>query len=327
MPPSSLILAAAFCCATTLSQAAGLQFIEVPVESEGAMLFGVVWYPCAAPVQEVRLRGLAVPGVADCPVAGDKLPLVVVSHGRTGWVGGHHDTAAALADAGFVVAAIEHRGDNAFDASRTDDISVALERPADLKRLVDFMLAAWPDAAKIDPGRIGLYGFSRGGYTGLVAIGGTPNFRRAAARCAEGASAFGCKWFRNGGVPAQQTTHDLRIKAAVIIDPGFTFLFGPDDLKGVSVPVQLWSSEHGGGGVTLQSVAAVRDKLRSSPDYRVAANAGHFAFLAPCSPGQTKANPRVCVDAPGFDRVAFHQALNAEVLAFLRKHLVAAGKL
>ena len=41
-----------------------------------------------------------------------KLPLVVFSHGTAGWFGGHHDTAAALADAGFVVAAINHSGDN-----------------------------------------------------------------------------------------------------------------------------------------------------------------------------------------------------------------------
>lgn len=41
-------------------------------------------------------------------VNGDKLPLVVVSHGRGGDSVGLHDTAEALADAGFVVAAINH---------------------------------------------------------------------------------------------------------------------------------------------------------------------------------------------------------------------------
>jgi predicted dienelactone hydrolase len=121
----------------------------------------------------------------DCPISGGRLPLVVISHGMTGWVGGHHDTAAALADAGFVVAAINHRGDSAFDRSRIDDMSIALERPTDIKRLVDFMLGTWSGASKIDSNRIGFFGMSRGGYTGLVDIGGNPNFRRAAARCAE----------------------------------------------------------------------------------------------------------------------------------------------
>jgi predicted dienelactone hydrolase len=56
-----------------------------------------------------------------------------------------------------------------------------IERPADIKRLTDFMLGAWPEAAKIDRERIGLFGFSRGGYTGLVVIGGNPDFRAGLA--------------------------------------------------------------------------------------------------------------------------------------------------
>ena len=43
-------------------------------------------------------------------------------------------------------------------------------------------LGAWPHASTIDGDRIGLFGFSRGGYTGLAVIGGHPNFARGAAR-------------------------------------------------------------------------------------------------------------------------------------------------
>jgi predicted dienelactone hydrolase len=68
-------------------------------------------------------------GVKDCPITGAKLPLVVSSHGTAGWFGGHHDTAAALADAGFVVAAINHSGN---DRSKSDDLSVFGSRPADI---------------------------------------------------------------------------------------------------------------------------------------------------------------------------------------------------
>lgn len=46
------------------------------------------------------------------------------------------------------------------------------------------MLADWPDAGRIDSGRIGLFGFSVGGYTGLVVIGGNPDFRKGHPRCA-----------------------------------------------------------------------------------------------------------------------------------------------
>ena len=39
-------------------------------------------------------------------LAGDHLPLVVISHGFRGSFVGHHDVAEALANSGFIVAAI-----------------------------------------------------------------------------------------------------------------------------------------------------------------------------------------------------------------------------
>src|SRR5262249_40269820 len=142
--------------------------------------------------QETAVGNRIILGTKDCPITGDKLPLVVISHGRAGWFGGHHTTAAALADAGFVVAAISHPGDNASDKSRVNHLSVLVQRPADIKRLIDFMLEAWPDAPRIDPQRIGLFGYSMGGYTGLVVIGANPDFRKDLPGC-KGWSFLACE--------------------------------------------------------------------------------------------------------------------------------------
>ena len=59
--------------------------------------------------------------------------------------------------------------------------AVLASRPADMVRLLDFMLHDWKDRAAIDPTRVGLFGFSRGGYTGLVLAGGNPDFRGIAS--------------------------------------------------------------------------------------------------------------------------------------------------
>jgi predicted dienelactone hydrolase len=127
-----LFLAAITCFMAAPVQAAGVQFITVPADSRGPVLTGAVWTPCALPVQEVKLHDLRGPGVLGCPIVGDGLPLVVISHGKAGWFGAYHDTAETLADAGYVVAAINHPGDNAFEASRTV-ISNAVTRPTDIK--------------------------------------------------------------------------------------------------------------------------------------------------------------------------------------------------
>ena len=109
-------LTAALVLAVPAAHSAGVQFIDVPADAAGPQLHGAMWSPCAAPAHEVELgRSLAAPGILACPVEGEHLPLVVVSHGYHGWYGNLHDVAETLADAGFVVAAINHPADTGPD--------------------------------------------------------------------------------------------------------------------------------------------------------------------------------------------------------------------
>lgn len=303
--------------ASTWAQAAGFQFLEVPADSKGPALKGAVWYPCSEPAGQVSLGAMQLPGSLNCTVKGQQLPLVVVSHGSGGSFLGHHDTAETLADAGFVVAAISHPGDNFQDLSRQGHLSAFLTRPVDMQRLVDHMTSQWAARASIDTQAIGFFGFSRGGYTGLVAGGAVPDFKVGLGLC-EHVDLPLCQEMRAKELPPLPTL-DLRIKAAVIADP--LSLFSPASLKTVRIPVQLWSSELGGDGVNLQSVEAVRNALPTLKQYQVAEHAGHFAYLAPCSAAQMQAVPAICKDPDGFDRVAFHAAFNAKVLTFFNAQL------
>jgi predicted dienelactone hydrolase len=313
-----LLAAAAACLCATLGHAAGFAFIDVPADRDGPALHGAVWTPCAEPARPIALGSMALAGVRDCPIAGTRLPLVVVSHGTGGSFLGHHDTAEALADAGFVVAAISHPGDNFQDLSRQQHLSAFATRPVDLRRLVDFMLSTWSGRASVDASRVGVFGFSRGGYTGLVAVGAVPDFALRQDLCAAGSTFPMCVEFRRGDVPPPPV-RDVRIRAAVIVDP--LSVFDARGLRSVKVPVQLWSSEFGGDGVTPASVAAVRRDLPLAPDWHVASGAGHFAFLAPCPPAMADELPDLCRDKPGFDRATFHARFDAEVVAFLKAHL------
>jgi hypothetical protein len=60
-------------------------------------------------------------------------------------------------------------------------------------------------------------------------------------------------------------------------------------------------------------------------EYHVVPNSAHVAFLTPCLPAMTTERPELCADAPVFGRVAFHKERDAEVFAFLRKHLSGAN--
>ncbi len=314
---------AALGCAATVAQAAGFAFIEVPADQDGPAMRGAVWSPCSAPPGRIDLAPLVLQGTRDCPIAGiagQGLPLVVVSHGAGGSALGHHDTAAALADAGYVVAAINHPGDNFQDMSRQGHLSAFATRPVDIKRLTDYMLGAWPLRAQLDAGKVGFFGYSRGGYTGLVAIGAKPDWTLREDLCPPLSMRPLCGEIRRNEIPATPAP-DARIKAAVIVDP--LSVFDAKGLGNVSIPVQLWASALGGDGVTPQSVETVRQGLPRAPDWHVAASAGHFAFLAPCSPALADVAPEICRDAPGFDRVAFHRVFNAQVVGFFQGHVSA----
>src|SRR6202048_3978027 len=106
-----LLVATVLVLTATLAQGAGLRAIDIPADAGGPALKGAIWSPCSQPPGEVDFGKLILPGVKDCPLPGEKLPLIVVSHGRRGNFLGHIDTAQALADAGFIVAAINHPGD------------------------------------------------------------------------------------------------------------------------------------------------------------------------------------------------------------------------
>jgi predicted dienelactone hydrolase len=311
------------CLVTTAAPAAGVRLIEVPADADSTVLPGAMWYPCSAPPQDIDLGLIKIRGARDCPISGDRLPLVVVSHGNVGAFYDHYSTAEALADAGFVVAAISHRGDNA-PPTFTDgaDPSVMFARPLDIKRLISFMAGSSPAASHIDADRIGFFGFSAGGHTGLVMLGATPDW--AAVLCRFSAAQRACAQALTRTLRVRSAAPEPRIKAAVLADPAASWI-SLASLGAIRKPVQLWESETGGRGLpnialVPGSVAAIERNIRAKHEYHVVPNAGHFAFV-PCGPS-ISALPEYCRDAPGFDRVAFLNEFNAEVIRFFRTHLL-----
>lgn len=315
-------LVAVLASTINLAHAAGVKQIEVPVDGTAPALKAVEWSPCASTPDQIKAGPFILPGVRDCPVVGKNLPLIVISHGFGGTSLGHHDTAEALADAGFIVVALNHPDDTAGNKERYRNLKALISRPTDVSRIIDFMLGSSLDHTKIDPQSIGFFGFSRGGYTGLVLAGAKPDFRQLRTPCKD-ETQTDCNLASTNELSAAQTlhAHDSRIKAFVVADPLSSVFPTPDSLKDVTRPIQLWRSQYGGAGVTPENVAAVAHNLPVPPDFQSVFNAAHFAFLTICPDGLAKAVPELCVDQQGFDRAAFHKELNTQVITFFRKNL------
>ena len=303
----------------------GFEEIRVANGGESALVAGV-WYPTDAEPRLQHRDGFTQTVALAGAVKGRDLPLVVLSHGGGGTYASHVDTALALARAGFVVAAVSHAGDTLHDQSK---VMMLWRRPAQLSRLIDAMLTDWRGHAAIDPQRIGAFGFSNGGFTGLVEAGGIPDLMKIDPYCAANPTHDLCAALAQAGVrtvsiiqpPADAWKPDHRIRAIAAAAPAFGFTFDRAGLASVRVPVLLWRAAQDRHQPSPWYEEAIRAALPLAPDYRVEPLAGHYAFLPPCGPQLQAAAPTICTDAPGFDRTDFHQRLNAELIRFFRASL------
>jgi predicted dienelactone hydrolase len=302
--------------------AVGFQTASIPDPPFAPLAVGI-WYPSDAPAptepNTIVHQALAVNG----SLSGTHLPLVIISHGKGGWLGGHADTALALAEAGFVAVAVTHTGDNRDDES-APAARWMVDRPRHIRRVIDYMLGRWPGHDQLDPRHIGMFGFSAGAYTALVSIGGVPDMGAATAHCAADPAEFACTLgVVSGRHTARDWVHDPRIMAAVVVAPGFGFAFGGDALAHVTIPVQLWAASGDRSVPYISNTAIVRRALPHPPEFHMVEGVGHFAFMPPCNPKLRMALPKIwemiCVDAPGFDRAAFHHQFNDAIVAFFTK--------
>lgn len=322
MKVATAALAALLTVAAAPAFSAGFQRISVP-DGSHPVLEGGVWYPSDAPASEQPLGFYRQKVAADGAVATRKTPLIVISHGSGGAFENHFDTALALAEAGFVVVAVTHTGDNYRDHSaftRPDN------RTRHIKAVIDYMLSSWPGHDAIDPSRIGVYGFSAGGFAALVAIGATPDMSRIESHCAMYPEDWACQKAKEhprdaSGEPVN-FVHDVRIKAAVLAAPAIGYTFTAEGLAPVTAAIQLWRGDRDEILTHPHHAQNIYDNLPTKPEYHVIPNAGHFVYLAPCPPALEGFAPMICHDAEGFDRAAFHATFNASVVAFFKAQLL-----
>lgn len=319
-------MALALACAIASPARAGSGFTDITITDpvEGGPMPVIIFYPADTPVEATTALGpYQLAALRDAPPVAGRYPLIVLSHGSGGTRLGHHDSLAALARAGFIAAAVEHPHDNYRDRSGLGTDRQLYGRAAHITALIDGILANPQIGPLVDAGRIGIAGFSAGGYTALITIGARPDPAAFVAYCrAQPDDAVFCSG-RSGPPPFSQPApmRDARLRAAFVMAPGFGFLFDRAGLADVDVPVRLYRAEN--DQVLRQPWHAQRiaDNLPRPPEYEVIKGAGHYVFLAPCAPEIASRNTILCLDPPGVDRAAIHRQLNDEMVDFFRRTL------
>lgn len=335
-----LLLAATFLDTTERAptfDAPGHLTTEITVPGRASAVVLHIWYPTDsdAPPSLIGQNGLFYGSHIRAnahPLAGP-LPVLLISHGsggnaeRLGWLAGF------LAHQGIIVVAPNHPGTTSGDS---DPFKTPLiwERTDDLRAALDLLQTNPPGGLQPDMARVGVLGFSLGGYSALGFSGLRVTKAAFIAHCAANPDAADCSWMVQAGVDfttidAARYDADLgdaRVIATVAIDPALVGAIDAAALPTVDHPVLLINL---GAGAEIPAAMEVGTLAQTLPNatYLAVPGAQHFSFLAECSTlGKiiiaVAGEDNICSDAGLRDRVIIQDELRTSIAAFLNTHLV-----
>jgi predicted dienelactone hydrolase len=270
---------------------------------------------------------LPVVASRDAAIAeGARFPVFLLSHGSGGSPLGHRDLATRLARDGFIVVAPTQIGDSAGRTEGREAGRSLIDRPRQAQKALDAALADPRFVSQADAARIGMVGFSAGGYTTLVLAGARPDLARTQAYCRNHAEDRGS--CGNGDPPKRkdsadlagwQPPHETRLKAIVLMDP-LAIPFDAASLAAVRVPTLLYRPASDDFLKDQANAAAVAAGL-PRPPREITVPGSHFVFIDPCPPDLAAKVPAICQHAPDVDRAAIHRQLEGEISDFLQRSL------
>lgn len=303
-----------------------------------------LFYPSTTPASTVQ-RGpfklmLAEGGV---PARGNGR-LVVISHGSGGspWV--HAELARALVQAGFIVAAPEHRDDNSKHDGQPGPESWMI-RPGEVSRAIDAVARDGRYAPLLDLGRVGMYGMSAGGHTALVLAGGRWSPARFSQHCQahieeDFQTCVGLITKQTGSVfdalrravaravirlrfgsDATPRGHDDPRIAAVVAGVPLAADFDLESLRTPRVPLGLVTAAHDLWLVPRFHSQKVLEVCASCEHVADFPEGGHGALLSPPPPRLGGLVGELLNDPPGFDRSSTFD-VDRRIVAFFARHLL-----
>jgi predicted dienelactone hydrolase len=256
-------------------------------------------------------------------------PLIVTSHGNWGTRFSQGWLARELVYAGYVVLSTSHPG--TMNDNRTPaGIYRLWDRSQDVRVVLDQLLADPVWSRLVDAQRIGFWGHSFGGWTGLSLAGARLDMQLQTAGCQQQQPKdMYCDGLVNSDfsqIPlagSGDSDEDPRIQAFCVAATSPGAGLTPESLRNIHVPVAFDTAQ-------FDTVLAAADNahalaLRIPGATEVVRPVGHFSYVPMCRPLIGKlAAALICTDPEGVDRAALHKSTTSATLAFFAKHLAAA---
>lgn len=293
----------------------GCRTLEIMDVVQGVPVPSWALYPTRTPARRESFGPYELDVARDAMIEGERLPLVVISHGDTGSPWTYRGLAAHLARAGFVVAMLEHPGNSRSDRNLTGTVANLENRPRHIGLAIDAIFAHAAFGNRMMPAAVAVIGHSIGAYTALAVAGGQPWCSAHEAP--------------DGKARAALVARDPRVSALVLLAPASGWFLGEGALAAVDLPILMYSGDRDEVAPAMHAELVVRGVAQGQRTvpitdrviHRVIPGAGHFSFQSPFPAAMMNPGFAPSQDPPGFDRAALQPLLHAEILAFLRTHL------
>lgn len=299
-----------------------------------------VWYPAndLTPEQDITIGPSENPlfyvgeAAPDAGFADDRRrPVILFSHGfggtarMMGWFG------TVMAAQGYIVVAVDHPGNNGMEPMTTAGATLFWERPGDLAAALARVRADPELGRRLDMAKVGVAGFSAGGFTSLVAAGARVDLQRFKTFCKQRPDDGICKPQKELPTltmdqavaflesPEAQPAVDRaggdlslpEVRAAVAIAPALVQAMDPGSLQALRIPVAivLGDADEVAPPNTNGSYAA---RMIPGARLKVLPGVGHYDFLSRCTPAGDAVVKDLCpvaVPRSATHRAAIEQAL------------------
>ena len=308
--------------------AAGYQSTRIKDVNERPVALDI-WFPAQGVAETEHNYGISQGSVASpAKVAGDRLPLVLLSHGAMGAAVNYSWIAEALARRGYVVVGVSHFGESpAFGQASVSPMNVSHfgDRTRDFNTALAYVLAQPELASHIDADRIGLLGHSSGGSTVMMLAGGKFSLGDVAAYCrTEGAKGDkSCAYPTAGANDPKQAPEALSrpVRAVAALDPALGMGFSAGSLSAVSAKVLVIGAAQN-DFLHFDTHAGRFMKLLPKAETATLDNGeGHFVFVDSCNVPVMALGVPLCTDRPGVNRDEMHLKLSADIVAFFDRTL------
>lgn len=294
-----------------------------------------LWYPTlekASPDDASPF--VSLPTKRDAAISQGVFPLILFSHGTGGGRLTVEWFCAGLASRGFVVAAVDHFG-NTFDNPIPIEFVKFWERPQDIRFVLDQLLGENDISSHLDANKIGVAGFSLGGYTAITLAGAKMDFQaienylkseqgKKEAEIPEmpGLISFFGKPEVKESFEKAPPLVDKRIKSVFVMSPAIGQAFpAKENCKDISAPVYIVVAAKDMMAPPKTNALHYAKLIRNAQYKILGTDAGHYVFLNEARESLKKEAPMFFNDPPGVKRKEIHDQTLQLAIDHFRKTL------